>query len=218
MTPLFSRKYSGIISRQKLIGILKEVFRKSIHLCSAFVPCFLWAAHFPTLLCLSALVVFYSVAEIVRLNGKEVFLISAVTEAAARKRDENKFVLGPVTLVLGIISSALLWEKLPAAIGIYALAFGDGLASLSGKLFGRVHIPFTEGKTVAGSLTCFAAIFISCYAACFFMIPQHAGITMVALIVAAAGMFIELLPLKDFDNLLIPILLGGLSQYLLCNL
>lgn len=110
MMALFSKKYSGIISRQKIIGILKELFRKSIHLCSAFVPCFLWIAYKPTIACLFALVVFYSAAEILRLNGKEVFLISAVTEAAARKRDENKFVLGPVTLVLGIILSAILWK------------------------------------------------------------------------------------------------------------
>ena len=137
---------------------------------------------------------FMATAEILRLNGKEVFLISAVTEAAARKRDENKFVLGPVTLVLGIILSAILWEKLPAAIGIYALAFGDGLASLAGKLFGRIQIPFTEGKTVAGSLTCFSAIFISCYFACFFMFQGQTDITKVSLIIAGAGMLIEILP------------------------
>lgn len=215
MAGLFSKKYIGIISRQKLIGILKEVFRKSIHLCSAFVPCFLWISYKPAIVCLLALVVLYSAAEILRLNGKEVFLISAVTEAAARKRDENKFVLGPVTLVMGIILSAVLWERLPAAIGIYALAFGDGLASLAGKLFGRVQIPFTEGKTVAGSLTCFTAIFISCYLACLFMFQGHSDITRVSLIIAGAGMFIEILPLKDFDNLFIPVLLGGLAQHLL---
>jgi len=110
----------------------------------------------------------------------------------------------------------LIWQPTFARIGIYALAFGDGLASLAGKLFGRVQIPFTEGKTVAGSLTCFTAIFISCYLACFFMLQGQADITRVSLIVAGAGMLIEILPLKDFDNLFIPVLLGGLAQYLLC--
>ena len=200
MMALFSKKYSGIISRQKIIGILKELFRKSIHLCSAFVPCFLWIAYKPTIACLFALVVFYSAAEILRLNGKEVFLISAVTEAAARKRDENKFVLGPVTLVLGIILSAILWEKLPAAIGIYALAFGDGLASLVGKLIGKVTIPGAHGKTVAGSLACFTAVFIAtfcCSCNC-----------LVSLIIGLCAMMIEVLPLADFDNILIPICIG----------
>lgn len=213
----FSRKYSGIISRQKFISLLKEIFRKSIHLCSAFVPCFLSAAYKPVLIILAAAAVLYSAAEILRLNGKEVFLVSAVTEAAARKRDENKFVLGPVTLVFGIIIASLLWKPLPASIGIYALAFGDGLASLSGKLFGRIHIPLTEGKTVAGSLTCFAAIFISCFAACSFsaVLPFSADRAFVSLAVAVTGMIIEVLPLKDFDNLLIPVALGGLAQFLL---
>jgi dolichol kinase len=212
----FSRKYSGIISRQKFIGMAKEIFRKSIHLCSAFIPTLLEIARWQVLLVLFICVVFYSAAEILRLNGKEVFLVSAVTEAAARKRDENKFVLGPVTLVCGIIFSALLYEKLPAAIGIYALAFGDGLASLSGKLFGRVTLPFTRGKTVAGSLTCFAAIFVSCFLACRFSAEQFsADIVQVSLAIAFCGMVIEVLPLKDFDNVLIPVLLGEVATKLL---
>ena len=37
----------------------------------------------------------------------------------------------------------------------------------------------------------------------------------VALVIASVGMIIELLPLKDFDNILIPVLLGGISQSLL---
>lgn len=208
-------KVAGITSRQRRNILLKEVFRKSIHLCTAFVPPLLWYAQKPTLILLSCAVVLYSVSEILRLNGREVFLISAITEAAARKRDENSFVLGPVTLAVGIIVTSLLWDKIPATIGIYALAFGDGLASLAGKLFGRIQIPFTEGKTVAGSLTCFAAIFISCYIVCCVLVAGSVDIARVALVVASIGMFIEVMPLKDFDNLFIPVLLGALAQELL---
>ena len=110
----------------------------------------------------------------------------------------------PVTLASGILLASLLWGELPAAIGIYALAFGDGLASLAGKLFGRVQLPFTQGKTAAGSLTCFLAIFMASFLA--------SGRCSLSLAVAAAGMFIELLPLRDYDNVVIPIVLGGISQ------
>ncbi len=203
-----SCKASGIVKRQYLIDIKKEVFRKSIHICSALIPFFLYRWRVQVLVALAVVVALYSVAELLRLKkGIQIPLVSSVTAAAARKRDENKFVLGPVTLSCGIILCALLWNSLPAAIGIYSLAFGDGLASLSGKLFGKVQIPLTQGKTAAGSLTCFAAIFIATFLAC--------RKSSVAILVASAGMFIELLPLKDFDNILIPIVLGGVAQYLL---
>ena len=115
--------------------------------------------------------------------------------------------MGPVTLVLGIISAAILWKQIPAAVGIYALGFGDGLASLVGKLCGRIRIPFTNGKTVAGSLACFAAVFISS------LLMLHS--VSAALVIGFAAMAIELLPLKDFDNLFIPVLTGGLAQFIL---
>jgi dolichol kinase len=176
-------------------------------MCTAFIPFLLSHFYYPVIALLILVTAVYTAAEIVRLNGRSVPIISAVTQAAARKRDEHTFVLGPVTLTAGIIITALVFDPVPASVGIYALAFGDGLASLSGKLLGRVSIPFTNGKTVIGSLTCFCAIFVSSYLvlhnACF------------ALLLAVTGMFIELIPLKDFDNLLIPILIAGAASYLL---
>ncbi len=197
----------GITYKQYKIDIIKEFFRKSIHICSSLVPLFLKLAYIPAVSLLVLALVIYTASELARLHGKNIPLISQVTAIAARKRDENKFVLGPVTLVLGILTASLVWNHTAASIGIYALAFGDGLASLAGKLFGRVRIPYTQGKTVAGSLTCFTAIFISCSLTC--------NDCKTALIIACTGMFIELLPLKDFDNILIPVLLGGLAQNIL---
>ena len=126
---------------------------------------------------------------------------------AARERDRGKFVLGPLTLALGIILCALLCPQEAAAAGILALAFGDGLASLAGKLVGNLHIPWTGGKTCAGSLMCLIAIFVSS-----FCVLRRAD---AALVIALCGMIIEALPLKDFDNILIPLLLGKLAQFFL---
>jgi len=192
----------GIELKKQLISLRKEFFRKTIHICTAFVPTMLHFAYIPTLICLFFAGVSYIVAEKLRSAGHEIPLISDITAAAARKRDENKFVLGPVTLVLGVLLASLLWEEIPAACGIYALAFGDGLASLAGKTLGKIHIPYTHGKTAEGSLTCFAAIFSSC-----FFVTQNCQI---ALVVATAGALFEVLPLKDFDNLIIPVLIGGI--------
>ena len=195
----------GIEFKNQLTSLRKEFFRKTIHICTAFVPFLLHFARIPTILCLCATGIFYIIAESLRSNGYEILLISDITAAAARKRDENKFVLGPVTLVAGIISAAVLWNENAARVGIFALAFGDGLASLAGKTFGKIRIPYTQGKTVEGSLTCFAAIFCST-----FFVTNDCQLS---LFIATVGALIEVLPLKDFDNLIIPVILGGLVTY-----
>src|SRR5574344_512384 len=197
----------GIVRTQYRNSILKELFRKSIHICSALVPTMLAAAYYPVLALLVTAVVLYTVSEILRMKGIDVPVVSHITEIAARKRDENRFVLGPVTLVTGILLCAVLWKPESARIGIYALAFGDGLASLGGKLFGRVHIPGTHGKTAAGSITCFTAVFISSFAVC--------GDARISVILACTAMCIEVMPLGDFDNLIIPVLIGCIAQHLL---
>ena len=197
----------GIIERQRLNAIFKELFRKSIHICSSFVPFFLGLAYWPVIGLLFFAVIVYTISEILRSRNIEIPLISKVTEIAARKRDENHFVLGPVTLVCGILIAALLLPLDCARVGIFALAFGDGLASLIGKLIGKITIPGAHGKTAAGSLTCFAAVFIStfcCSNNCF-----------IALCVALFAMFIEILPLSDFDNLIIPPAIGMIYSILI---
>ena len=190
----------GIVERQRLNAILKELFRKSIHICSSFIPLFLKLAYWPVIVLLVLAVIVYSISEVLRSKNIELPLISKVTEIAARKRDENRFVLGPVTLVCGILLAALLLPLDCARAGIFALAFGDGLASLMGKLFGKITIPGAHGKTAAGSLTCFFAVFITTFCCC--------GNCFIALIIALCAMFIEILPLADFDNLIIPPAIG----------
>ncbi|NLM00311.1 MAG: phosphatidate cytidylyltransferase [Treponema sp.] len=199
-------KNPGIIVRKYVNDITKEIFRKSIHICTALVPFALSIAKIPVLIALAAVLIFYTISEFLRLKGKPIPFISAVTQAASRRRDENHFVLGPVTLALGVLITGAIFPLEIACVGIYALAFGDGLASLVGKLFGSIIIPFTKGKTVAGSLACFVAIFISS-----FLCTKN---SLFALIIALVGMFIEVMPIKDFDNLLIPILLSFLLQLL----
>ena len=190
----------GIIARQRLNAIFKELFRKSIHICSSFVPLFLGFAYLPVIALLILAIVVYTISELLRAKGINIPLISKITEIAARKRDENRFVLGPVTLACGILIAALLLPLDCARVGIFALAFGDGLASLMGKLFGKITIPGAHGKTAAGSLTCFFAVFISTFCCC--------GNCLVSLITALCAMFIEVLPLSDFDNLIIPPVIG----------
>ena len=154
------------------------------------------------------IVVLYYFSELFRLEGHSIPLISFITETASRKRDECKFVLGPVTLVLGILFAALVLPLEYAKVGIYALSFGDGLASLVGKAIGRVTIPHTGGKTLEGSFACFLAVLTSTL-----VVTQN---LLLSFLVALVAMLIEVLPLSDFDNMIIPITIGAF-YYFLCN-
>ena len=100
----------------------------------------------------------------------------------------------------------MLYPERAAFIAIYALAFGDSISSIVGKLFGRVEIPFTGGKTFIGSAACFMMVYFSA------MILY--GDPAISAGIAAAATMLEALPSTDFDNILIPVGTGFVAQYL----
>jgi cytidylyltransferase family len=186
--------------------LLVEVFRKTIHLSSALTVVFAERWYTPTVIGIIGISILYCISEFLRMHGHELYLITNITRYASRKRDKGRFVLGPLTLAGGVLAALLLFPIHTAKIAIFALAFGDGLASLVGKRFGKIRLAFFKDKTVAGSLTCFAAVFLSTFAV--------SGNFWKSLVLGIAGAGIEMLPLKDYDNLLIPIAIGFLASFL----
>ena len=186
--------------------LLVEVFRKTIHLSSALTVVFAERWYTPTVIGIIGISILYCISEFLRMHGHELYLITNITRYASRKRDKGRFVLGPLTLAGGVLAALLLFPIHTAKIAIFALAFGDGLASLVGKRFGKIRLAFFKDKTVAGSLTCFAAVFLSTFAV--------SGNFWKSLVLGIAGAGIEMLPLKDYDNLLIPIAIGFLALLL----
>ena len=186
--------------------LLVEVFRKTIHLSSALTVVFAERWYTPTVIGIIGISILYCISEFLRMHGHELYLITNITRYASRKRDKGRFVLGPLTLAGGVLAALLLFPIHTAKIAIFALAFGDGLASLVGKRFGKIRLAFFKDKTVAGSLTCFAAVFLSTFAV--------SGNFWKRLVLGIAGAGIEMLPLKDYDNLLIPIAIGFLASFL----
>jgi dolichol kinase len=174
-----------------------ETVRKSIHLLIALSPAMAAFNFKLTISLLIAGIAGYTVVELLRFSGINVPLVSTLTRMASRQRDIGHFVAGPVTLGFGALF-ALLWFPPPiAAIGIYALAFGDGLASLTGKFFGRIRPSFLRGKSAEGSMACFSAVFISAY-----LVSLDFRMALAAALAAAA---VEALPLDDYDNIAIPL-------------
>ena len=177
--------------------IQTELLRKGIHLMVGLTPAAAMVSLPMTIGLLVIGLVVYTLAESLRLQGREIPFISSLTRKASRGRDRNKAVLGPITLGLGALLCLMLYPEPAASVGIYALAFGDGLSSLVGKLFGRIKMPFTGGKTVEGSTAAFLAIYWAAWVA--------SGNPEVAVSVAATGTILEALPLEDLDNLVIPL-------------
>jgi dolichol kinase len=180
--------------------IKTEVIRKSLHLLIALVPLLAETNRPLTIALLLGGALFYSLTEALRLSGHKVPVISTLTAMASRRRDQGRFVRGPVTLGLGALLALLLYPLPAASIAIYAMAFGDGIASLVGKTFGRIRPDFLLGKSVEGSLACFTVIFITAY--------QVSLSCRIALLAALVGVLTDIFPLGDYDNLVMPLAVG----------
>jgi dolichol kinase len=200
-----SRHVGGTIAFGEEIRI--ELVRKSIHLLIGIVPTLASLDLNLTIGLLAFGTLAYAASESLRMAGVDVPLVSRVTALAARRRDSGRYVMGPVTLGLGAMLSLLMYPNPAASVAIYALAFGDGFSSLVGKLTGSIRLPFTGGKSLEGSITCFMAVFLATYA-----ISRS---FMASLGIALFATFVEAAPLKDFDNIVLPVLTGALAWLIL---
>ena len=198
---------SLILNLNLLPELKTEIIRKAIHFLIALTPSMAAINRPFTVSFLIAGTLGYTYMESLRLSGVKVPLISSLTSMASRPRDIGHFVMGPVTLGLGTLLALLLYPSPAAAIAIYALAFGDGFAGLVGKFLGKYKPAILCGKSVEGSLACFAAVLFS---AC--GVSQSFS---VALIAALTAMTIEAFPLDDFDNLVLPVSVGLVVQFAL---
>lgn len=175
-----------------------ELIRKTIHFSIALTPAV--AALIGTGVTLALLaggILVYTAAERARQQGRSVPVVSRLTVLSSRSRDLNHFVLGPITLGTGAMLALMLYPDPAASIAIYALAFGDGVASLAGKLIGRTRMRWTGGKTLEGSLACALAVAAATWAV--YPVPG------VVVIIALTATALEMLPTADADNLILPV-------------
>ena len=186
----------AIISNLKT-GLKTEFTRKSIHILIAASPAMAaWNRSF-TVVFLMAGILAYIYLESLRIKGIHIPVFSNIAAKAGRSRDAGRFVLGPVTLGMGALIALVFFPPMTAAIAIYALAFGDGFASLIGRPFGRTKPAFLNGKSLEGSLACFAAVFTASWG-----VSRSLPISLAASVTAVLT---EALPVEDFDNILIPL-------------
>jgi dolichol kinase len=204
--PTFSGFSTYLAGAGRDVSELKtEIIRKSIHFLIALTPSMAAINRPLTVVFLMVGTLGYTFMEYLRLSGIRVPVISSLTSMASRSQDIGHFVMGPVTLGLGALLALLLYPSPVASIAIYALAFGDGFASLIGKFFGSLRPSFLYGKSIEGSLACFSAVLISAVAV--------SGSIRIAFVAALTAMVVEAMPLEDYDNLALPVTVGLAVQF-----
>jgi len=201
---IFSNYTTRDMSARNIGELRSEIIRKSLHFLIALTPAMAAMNKTATIALLMIGTLGYTLMESLRLSGVKIPVISSITSMASRPRDFGHFVMGPVTLGLGALLALLLYPSIAAAIAIYALAFGDGIASLAGKFLGKWRPAFLFGKSIEGSLACFGVVLMSAFAV--------SGSMHIAVTAAFTAMVVEALPLEDYDNLAIPVTVGFAVQ------
>ena len=190
--------------------ISSSLSRKIIHIGTGpiFVLCWLLYDNAVIGRWLAALVPFAITAQFA-LVGTGIIKDQAAVKAMSRSGDRREILRGP--LFYGIVFVALTlvyWKNSP--IGMVALMLmcgGDGLADITGRLWGSVKLPWNANKSWIGSLGMFfggwilsVAIFSVFVAAGIFAGPVWKSLPALT-IITMAGSIVEMLPVKDVDNL-----------------
>lgn len=112
------------------------------------------------------------------------------------------FPISLLILVLLTFTDVIGASPYIGAIGILIMGYGDGLAAVIGKKYGKHPLAF--GKSIEGSLTMFIVSFVVTFVI-LIRYGSLASALLVGLGVAIAATFIELFTPKGFDNLTVPL-------------
>ncbi len=122
-----------------------------------------------------------------------------------RKSEEHKLT-GTAPYVLGIGLSLTAYSMPVASAAICFLAFGDVAATAIGERFGKTKI---GDKSLEGTFAFIVAAAVSGVMLSLLGVPLPAWVVVLGVLVAAG---VELLTLPVNDNLLIPLVSGGIME------
>lgn len=191
-----------------------KLSRKIIHIGTGpfFVLCWLFFQDAPYTRYLAALVPFAITVQFA-LVGLGIWRDPAAVEAMSRSGDRREILRGPLFYgIVFVVLTILYWKDSP--IGITALMLlcgGDGLADVVGKRQPSAPLPWSPRKTWAGTFAMFAGgwllsvIILGIYYALGVFSGSFLAILPAVTIIALAGTAVESLPLRDLDNLTVPL-------------
>ena len=185
---------------------MKHIGRKVYHLAGGLglLSLYFVLNRDQALLLYAALFLLVLTLDLIRLNVPSINRIVLTKFSSFIRANEEHRLTGTAPYVLGIGLSLFLYRMDIAAAAICFLIFGDVAATTIGERYGRTKI---GNKSLEGSLA-----FVAAAVSAGLLLPL-AGITVVPGVIVfgaivAAG--VELLPLPVNDNLVIPLVSGGL--------
>jgi dolichol kinase len=140
------------------------------------------------------------------------FLVDSIFGIIVRPHERYRvnastYYLAALTLMTAVT------PKTALCMGLLVLAFGDPVASLAGRRWGRKKL--WQEKSVAGTLAFFVAALVICLVYLGFAEPEMALLKMAlaAVIVSAAGAATELFSQRINDNFTIPVVAAGVASF-----
>ena len=205
-----------------------ETRRQLIHMSGAITPFYLqffyerfssWLA--PEALVAGMLLVGYGIASLYKRGIRLPVFATLVDMAEREEVKAHSPGRGTFRFFLGVLATMLIFGSLLDApffvvgSGILVLALGDSMSTLAGRKLGRRRVPYNRVKSFEGSGLGIGYAFIGVllYLVLFHGV-EPAQAAKLALAGAVAGMFVESLPIKVDDNLLIPVA-GSAAVYAL---
>jgi phytol kinase len=161
---------------------------------------------------LAALVPFAITAQFV-LVGTGIIKDEAAVQAMSRSGDRREILKGPLLYgIIFVVLTLVYWKDSPIAIvSLMLMCGGDGLADVTGRQWGIIKLPWNANKSWAGSMGMLlggwffaVGIFAIYVAAGVFPGPVTSRLPALT-IIAITGALVEMLPLKDVDNITVTI-------------
>lgn len=188
-----------------------ELKRKSIHLSSISIPLAYYFTpdswHKGWERGLLALVIVSLAIEVFRLNHPRTRHVFRHFFGELLRNHEEASLLGSTYLLIACLLTIHLFPKEVAVLALLFLIVGDTVAAIVGKSIGRIRF---FGKTLEGSLACFAV----CYGLTLITPGPNLPFP-VGLVGAVVATVFELLPIPLDDNFRIPLSAGFAMELLL---
>ena len=175
-----------------------ELVRKVVHIGTGHVLLIAWWLEIPSWLCISAGVIFTAIA-----------LVSHHTNILPMLNDVGRKTYGVFYYALSVtILVVFLWQHHPqyAVIGVMVMSWGDGMAALIGKRFGRhTFVHLGNKRSIEGSFAMFATSIIIVLS--IFAIDHGISLNTlgVAIPTAAIAALLEAYSPGGTDNLSVPL-------------
>lgn len=184
-----------------------ELVRKVVHIGTGHVLLIAWWLHIPLWLCVTAGILFSAIA-----------LFSHYTSVFPLLNNVGRKTYGIFYYALSItILVAFLWDSHPqyAVIGVMVMSWGDGMAALIGKRFGKhTFIYMGNQRSLEGSFAMFATSLLVMLCIFGFTHGLRLNDLKVAMPVAAIAALLEAFSPGGTDNLSVPLSSAFLSYAL----